>query len=220
MRQAIIRQLGRREYQEVYREMQAFNDTRQQDTLDEIWYLEHDPVYTLGLAGQEKHLLSTADIPVIKTDRGGQVTYHGPGQLVVYLMIDLRRKGTGVKEYVRLIEQSLIDYLETLDVFAKRLAGAPGVYVSGRKIAALGVRVRRGCAYHGLALNVDMELSPFNGINPCGYEGMKVTQLFDEGCAVDVQTVFNGLLPFLSANLGCVIHQPVTMQAQTVARNL
>jgi lipoyl(octanoyl) transferase len=127
---------------------------------------------------------------------------------------------SGVKEYVRLIEQSLIDYLETLDVFAKRLAGAPGVYVSGRKIAALGVRVRRGCAYHGLALNVDMELSPFNGINPCGYKGMKVTQLFDEGCAVDVQTVFNGLLPFLSANLGCVIHQPVTMQAQTVARNL
>ena len=172
----LIRQLGRAEYVPVWRAMQAFTAQRTPDTPDELWLLEHPPVYTLGQAGKPEHVLDTHGIPVIRVDRGGQVTYHGPGQWVVYTLVDLRRLGYGIRELVTRIEQSVIDVLATQGVLAERLIGAPGVYVNGAKIAALGLRVKHGCTYHGLALNVDMDLSPFAGINPCGFSGMRVTQ--------------------------------------------
>jgi len=192
-----IRQLGVREYESVYLAMQQFTDRRCADTPDEFWCLQHLPVYTLGMAGKREHILKQGSAPLYRTDRGGQVTYHGPGQLIVYLIIDLRRKGIPVKRYVHLIEQAVIDFCEQCDVPAKRIAGAPGVYVNEKKIAALGIRVRHGRAYHGLALNVDMDLDPFLNINPCGYYGLGVTQLTSEGCRLDVQQACEGLLPCL-----------------------
>ena len=173
----IVRRRGRVDYAEALAAMQAFTSTRDAGTTDELWTLQHPPVYTLGLAGQTRHLLSPGDIPVHKSDRGGQVTYHGPGQVVVYLLLDLRRRGLAVRTLVRLLEQSAIDLLAGFGVAGSRREGAPGVYVDGRKIAALGLRVRRGCSYHGLALNVDMDLEPFTRIDPCGYPGLEVTQL-------------------------------------------
>jgi len=159
--------------------MSAFTDSRGADTPDELWLLEHDPVFTLGQAGKMEHVLAPGDIPVIPVDRGGQVTYHGPGQIVGYPLIDLRRAGVGVRELVRRIEQALIDTLAHWNVTAVRREGAPGVYVGEAKIAALGLRVRRGCSFHGLAFNVAMDLEPFQRINPCGYKGLAVTQLVD-----------------------------------------
>ena len=156
--------------------MQAFTAQRTADTPDELWLLEHPPVYTLGQAGKVEHLIAATDIPVVPIDRGGQITYHGPGQVVAYVLVDLRRRGFGIRELVGRMEQAVIDLLATQGVAAERLAGAPGVYVGGSKIAALGLRVRHGCTYHGLALNVDMDLAPFAAINPCGYPGMAVTQ--------------------------------------------
>lgn len=176
-----LRRLGCREYEPTWRAMQAFTATRTAHTPDELWLVEHPPVLTLGQAGKREHLLSETVIPVIQIDRGGQVTYHGPGQVVVYVMVDLRRRGYGVKELVRRLEQAVIDTLATQGVRAERLAGAPGVYVNGAKIAALGLRIRNQCSYHGLSLNVDMDLSPFQTINPCGYTGLKVTQTRDLG---------------------------------------
>jgi len=161
--------------------MQDFTATRGADTPDQIWLLEHPPVFTLGQAGKREHLLADLGIPVVPIDRGGQVTYHGPGQVVVYLLLDLKRRGYGVRELVHRLEQAVIDLLADLDVTATRLAGAPGVYVDGAKIAALGLRVRNGYTYHGLALNVDMDLAPYAAINPCGYAGMAVTQTRDQG---------------------------------------
>ena len=152
---------------------------RTADSADEIWLVEHPQVYTLGLSANTEHLIDTGSIPVIETDRGGQVTYHGPGQLLAYLLIDLNRRPYKVKRYVSLIEQSIIDYLASLDIDARTETGAPGVYVEDRKIAALGVRVKKACTYHGLALNVAMDLQPFDGINPCGYKELKCTQLSD-----------------------------------------
>lgn len=175
----ILRTPGRVDYEPTWRAMQDFTAGRGPDTPDEIWLLEHPPVFTLGMAGKREHLLADIGIPVVPIDRGGQVTYHGPGQIVVYLLLDLRRRGYGVRELVRRIEQAVIDVLAAYGVACVRLAGAPGVYVGGAKIAALGLRVKAGCTYHGLALNVDMDLAPYRAINPCGYAGMAVTQLKD-----------------------------------------
>jgi lipoyl(octanoyl) transferase len=195
------RQFGLSDYGTVLDAMSQFTRARNKNIPDEIWCLQHPPVFTLGMAGKEEHILDAGGIPVIKTDRGGQVTYHGPGQLVVYLLLDLQRKGITVKRYVSLIEQSLIDMCASLDINAERKTGAPGVYVADKKIAALGIRVKRGCSYHGLALNVDMDLSPFRQINPCGYPGLQVTQVKDEGSEMDVATAFISLLPYLMKHL-------------------
>jgi lipoyl(octanoyl) transferase len=155
--------------------MQAFTAQRLPDTPDELWLLEHPPVYTQGQAGKPEHLIATTDIPVVPIDRGGQITYHGPGQVVAYVLVDLRRRGYGIRELVTRLEQAVIDLLASQGIGAARQAGAPGVYVDSAKIAALGLRVKHGCTYHGLALNVDMDLRPFAAINPCGYPGMAVT---------------------------------------------
>jgi lipoyl(octanoyl) transferase len=161
--------------------MQDFTAQRTSDTPDEIWLLEHPPVYTQGQAGKPEHLIAKTAIPVVPIDRGGQITYHGPGQVVAYVLVDLRRRGYGIRELVSRMEQAVIDLLAAQGVSAARLAGAPGVYVDGAKIAALGLRVKHGCTYHGLAFNVDMDLRPFAAINPCGYAGLRVTQCRDLG---------------------------------------
>ena len=173
------RNLGLCDYQPVWDDMCDYTQRRDNNSPDQIWYLQHEPVYTLGLNGKRHHLLQPTDIPVIPVDRGGQITYHGPGQLVAYLLIDIDRLNIGVKELVSAIEQAIIDYLADLGLDAERMAGAPGIYINGAKIAALGLRVKKGRTYHGLSFNIDMELAPFTNINPCGYEGMPVTQLAD-----------------------------------------
>lgn len=178
----IVRRLpGLQAYEPVWHAMQAFTDARTSDTTDELWLVEHSPVFTLGQAGRWEHVLAPGDIPVVPVDRGGQVTYHGPGQIVAYALIDLRRAGLGVREFVQRIEQAVIDTLAHWNILAHRKAGAPGVYVNGAKIAALGIRVRRGCTFHGLAFNIDMDLEPFARINPCGYQGLQVVQMLDLG---------------------------------------
>jgi len=174
-----FRELGQVDYQPTWHAMQRFTDSRGADTPDEIWLLEHFPVFTQGQAGKAEHLLFPGDIPVVQVDRGGQVTYHGPGQLVAYLLLDVRRSGIGVRELVSRIERSLIDTLASYGVTANAKPDAPGVYVDGAKIASLGLRIRNGRSFHGLALNVDMDLQPFQRINPCGYAGMAMTQLAD-----------------------------------------
>lgn len=176
-----VRHSGLAEYEPVWRDMQAFTTARTPATPDELWLLEHPPVFTLGRNGKQEHLLDTGAIPVIQTDRGGQVTYHGPGQLVAYTLLDISRRQLGVQSLVRILEQAVIELLADYRVDARRRDKAPGVYVDGRKIAALGLRVRRGCTFHGLSLNVDMDLAPFSMINPCGYRGLQVTQLSDLG---------------------------------------
>ncbi len=179
LRHCLVRDLGRQPYEPVWRAMQQFTDSRAEDTIDELWLVEHDPVFTLGQAGKPEHVLLPGTIPVLHVDRGGQVTYHGPGQLVAYPLLDLRRLKLGVRDYVHRIEQALIDTLADWDIMAIRRAGAPGVYVGDAKIAALGIRVRRGCSFHGLAFNVDMDLAPFQRINPCGYAGLQVTSMLE-----------------------------------------
>jgi lipoyl(octanoyl) transferase len=175
-----FRELGQVDYQPTWHAMQRFTDTRDMETPDEIWLLEHSPVFTQGQAGKAEHVLFPGDIPVVQVDRGGQVTYHGPGQLVAYLLLDVRRSGIGVRELVSRIERSLIDLLASYGVSANAKPDAPGVYVNGAKIASLGLRIRNGRSFHGLALNVDMDLQPFQRINPCGYAGMAMTQLADQ----------------------------------------
>lgn len=179
--QLIIRELGLQHYTNVWQAMQQFTDQRDSSTTDELWLLEHHSVFTQGQAGKEEHLLFPGDIPVVKVDRGGQVTYHGPGQLVVYVLLDLKRRNLGVRALVTLIEQVLVELLAGYGVSAYAKADAPGVYVDGAKIASLGLRVRKGCTFHGLALNVNMDLSPFSRINPCGYAGMQMIQCNDLG---------------------------------------
>jgi lipoyl(octanoyl) transferase len=186
-----VRQLGRVDYEPTWRAMIDFTVARNESTSDELWVCEHPPVYTLGQAGKPEHLLADNGIPLVKIDRGGQITYHGPGQVVIYLLLDLNRRGLKVRELVGRMEQAIIDLLAEHGVDASRLDGAPGVYVPRdgngdypAKIAALGLRIRRGCSYHGLSLNVDMELAPFSAINPCGYAGMPVTQLRDLGVQI------------------------------------
>ncbi|WP_174874095.1 lipoyl(octanoyl) transferase LipB [Vogesella oryzae] len=197
----IVKYLGQVDYTPTWQAMQAFTDQRTVDTPDELWCLEHPPVYTLGLAGKPEHLIMPSSIEVVKCDRGGQVTYHGPGQLVVYLMIDFKRMGIGVRELVRRIEQSVIDLLAELGIEAYGDVNAPGVYVAGEKIASLGLRIKNGAVYHGLSLNVDMDLTPFSWINPCGYAGLKVTQLKNHGATLTVTETAERLLPHLERNL-------------------
>jgi lipoyl(octanoyl) transferase len=182
--------------------MQAFTDQRTADTGDQVWVLEHSPVFTLGQAASRDHVLLPGEIPVVQVDRGGQVTYHGPGQLVVYPLLDLKRLGLGIKALVELLERAVIETLEHYGIQAARRAGAPGVYVAGRKIAALGLRVRRGCTFHGLSLNVAMDLAPFARINPCGFAGLEVTQVSNLGGPEDLQTVSEELVTRMTTLLG------------------
>ncbi len=175
----LVRHLGQQPYENVWLDMQRFTDQRDKNTRDEIWVVQHPPVFTLGKSGKTEHLLDTADIPVVQVDRGGQVTYHGPGQLVVYVLLDLNRPKLGARELVTRLENGVISLSSEYGIQAASKKQAPGVYVEGKKIAALGLRVRRGCCFHGLALNVDMDLEPFGRINPCGYEGLEITQIAD-----------------------------------------
>lgn len=198
----VIRDLGLVDYLPTWQAMQDFTLQRTAETADQLWRLQHPPVYTLGLAGKPEHLLQAGQIPVVKCDRGGQVTYHGPGQLVIYTLLDLRRHRLGVRDLVRRLEQSVIDLLAQFDVTAAGRVEAPGVYVGDAKIAALGLRVRNGCCYHGLSLNVDMDLTPFAGINPCGYPGLAVTQLADLNIPLDLHSAGARLTPLLLQNLG------------------
>ena len=184
-----VRQLGLADYEPVWHDMQAFTAARAPETPDELWLLEHPPVFTLGRNGKQEHLLDTGAIPVIQVDRGGQVTYHGPGQLVAYALLDISRRQLGVQSLVRILEQAVIDLLADYRIGGRRRDKAPGVYVDGRKIAALGLRVRKGCSFHGLSLNVDMDLGPFAKINPCGYRGLEVTQLADLGVNTPLTTI-------------------------------
>jgi lipoyl(octanoyl) transferase len=197
-----VRDLGRQPYLPVWRAMQAFTDARDEHTADELWLVEHAPVYTLGQAGKPEHVLLPGDIPVLAVDRGGQVTYHGPGQIVAYPLLDLRRNRLGVRELVERIEQAIIDVLAGYGIAAQRRAGAPGVYVGAAKIAALGLRVRRGCSFHGLAFNIAMDLAPFAGINPCGYQGLQVTQMLDFLPCITPAEVAPRLVEALSRQLG------------------
>jgi lipoyl(octanoyl) transferase len=177
----VIRSLGRAEYEPVWRAMQEFTKARDAATADELWFVEHPPVFTLGLAAKPEHVLDAGSIPVVRIDRGGQVTFHGPGQLVAYVLVDLHRAGYGVKELVRRLEQSVLDLLRDYGIAGARRAGMPGVYVGDAKIAAVGLRVSRGCTFHGIALNVDADLASFARINPCGYPGLAATRLADLG---------------------------------------
>lgn len=200
--QAVLRRPGRVDYSAAFTAMQKFTDARTTETPDEIWLLEHPPVFTLGLKGRGGALTHIRDIPVVYSDRGGDVTYHGPGQLVVYILMDLRRRGWGAKRLVGAMEQSVIDLLAGWRLRAERRAGAPGVYVDGAKIASLGLRVRRGASYHGIALNLDMDLTPFSYIDPCGYPGQPVTQLIDLGVRRDLDDVGQAWLKQLLGELG------------------
>jgi lipoyl(octanoyl) transferase len=193
-----VRALGLVAYEPTWRAMQAFNASRTADTEDQLWLVEHPPVFTLGLAGRREHVLSPGDIPVVATDRGGQVTYHGPGQAVAYMLLDLRRLGIGVKELVRRLEQAAIDTLSGYGISSGRQAGMPGVYVAGAKVAAIGLRIARGCSYHGIALNVDNDLEPFSRIDPCGYPGLASTRLADHGVRDKISAVQQALVDNLS----------------------
>lgn len=198
----LVRDLGRQPYEPVWRAMQGFTDARDDGTPDELWCVEHDPVFTLGQAGKREHVLMPGDIPVLHVDRGGQVTYHGPGQIVVYPLLDLKRLGIGVRAYVCRIEQAIIDTLGEWNIGAARKDGAPGVYVNGAKVAALGIRVRRGCSFHGLAFNIAMDLEPFQRINPCGYAGMDVVSMADLGGPGGMDAVKPVLLAELAKQFG------------------
>jgi lipoyl(octanoyl) transferase len=202
VREVLVRQLGRRDYLPVWQAMQRFTDARDATTRDELWLVEHPPVFTVGLNGKPEHLLSPGTIPVVKVDRGGQVTYHGPGQIVLYFLLDLRRLGLGVRALVSLMEQAVIELLAGYNIHADSRREAPGVYVNGAKIAALGLRVRKGCSYHGLALNVEMDLEPFARINPCGYPGLAVTQLRALGVSESQAEIETKLLQIVTEKLG------------------
>ena len=198
----IVRRLGLVEYEPTWRAMQRFTEERDASTPDEIWLLEHPPVFTLGMNADAAHVLAPGDIPVVQIDRGGQVTYHGPGQLVVYPLVDLRRAGLGVRSIVTALEQSVIGLAGEFGIGAETRRGAPGVYVGGRKLGSVGIRVRRHASYHGLALNVNMDLEPFGRINPCGYEGLQMTQLAELGGPRFVSEAAEELLPHLLLTLG------------------
>ena len=197
-----VRELGLQDYLPVWQAMQRFTNERTPESADELWLLQHNPVFTQGQAGKSEHLLLPGDIPVVQSDRGGQVTYHGPGQLIGYLLLDVRRLSVGVRDLVSLIERSLIEVLADYGVTAAAKPDAPGVYVDGAKIASLGLRIRNGRSFHGLALNVDMDLEPFRRINPCGYAGLAMTQLRDLIGPVDFNDVLGRLRDQLVRNLG------------------
>ena len=206
-----IRHLGRQDYEPTWRAMQRFTEERTASTPDEIWFLEHPPIFTLGLNANREHLLMPGDIPVLGVDRGGQVTYHGPGQLLIYALIDLRRRGLGVRTLVVSLEQAAIGYAAQFGLTAESRRDAPGVYVDGRKLASVGLRVRRGASYHGLALNVDVDLEPFRRINVCGYRGLEVTRLCDLCAApADLEATARGIEPHLLRALGLCATQTVS----------
>lgn len=197
----VVRNFGCVEYEPTWGAMQRFTDQRGPETPDEIWFLEHPPVFTLGMNASRDHVLAAGDIPVVQIDRGGQVTYHGPGQLVVYPLVDLRRAGLGVRDMVTALERSIIDYAAELGVTAECRRKAPGVYVNGRKLASIGIRVRRGASYHGVALNVSADLEPFRRINPCGYPGLEMTRLADLSPVDSVAVAAEALQPHLLRHL-------------------
>ncbi|ASM49457.1 lipoyl(octanoyl) transferase [Pseudoalteromonas espejiana DSM 9414] len=197
----IVRQLGRQRYMPIWQKMQAYTDTRDDNSPDEIWLVEHDSVFTQGQAGKDEHLLAPGDIEVIKVDRGGQVTYHGPGQQMMYVLFNLRRLKIGVRELVTWLEECIIESLAEYDIDAYAKADAPGVYVNDSKIASLGLRVRRGCSFHGLALNVNMDLSPFLRINPCGYAGMNMVQTKELNGPQNLQSAGEGLVKHMIKKL-------------------
>jgi lipoyl(octanoyl) transferase len=198
----IVRRLGRVDYETAWRQMKSFTESRTAEQPDELWLLEHLPVFTLGVNGSREHLLATGDIPVVQTDRGGQVTYHGPGQLVAYPLLDLARAGLGVRALVCALERAVIRCVAGYDIDATGNRAAPGVYVAGRKLASIGLRIRRNCSYHGLALNVDMDLEPFQRINPCGFQGLELTQLSSLGVSHGLQRVADDLELALRTELG------------------
>jgi lipoyl(octanoyl) transferase len=183
--QITVRNLGLQSYESIWRDMQRFTNLRDTDTADEIWVVEHFPVYTLGLNGKREHLLNSVSIPVINSDRGGQVTYHGPGQLIIYTLLDIKRRNIGIRELVTILEQAMMTALALYNITALARADAPGVYVKEKKIGSIGLRIKKNCSYHGLSLNNDMDLKPFDHINTCGYPGLEVTQLADLGVAAD-----------------------------------
>ena len=202
MSQLIIRELGTRPYLDVWQDMKDLTDARSAETADELWFVEHPQVFTLGQAGKEIHILEDIGVPVVKTDRGGQVTYHGPGQLVGYTLFNLKRKKLGVRDLVTGIEQSIIDVLSKFNIESAAKRVAPGVYVNEQKIAALGLRVRRGCSYHGFSINVDMDLSPFAAINPCGYQGLEVTHLKQLGVNITPEKLALKVVDEITARFG------------------
>ena len=209
MNPPVIKHLGLVEYEPTWRAMQRFTDERDESTPDEIWFLEHPPVFTLGMNAKREHLLAPGDIPVVQIDRGGQVTYHGPGQLVVYPLVDLRRARLGIRDLVTALEQAVVDFAATFGVTAECRRNAPGVYVAGRKLASVGIRVRRGASYHGLAVNVCNDLEPFGRINPCGYAGLEMTRTADLGGPSSVAIAMSRFQPFLLQSLGYPLHSAV-----------
>jgi lipoyl(octanoyl) transferase len=207
LRPWVVKELGRSDYQTIWDQMRAFTDARDRETTDELWWVEHDPVFTQGLAGKPEHVINLsgmdeAAIPLVQTDRGGQVTYHGPGQVVMYPLLDLDRLGVGVRCLVDHLEQTVIDVLASMKIESARRAGAPGVYVAGAKIASIGLKVRKGCTYHGLAVNVSMDLSPFSWINPCGMAGLPMTQVSNHCPEVSTTWMRQQLTDTLAQRLG------------------
>lgn len=202
----IVKDLGVRPYDEIWQQMKSFTDERDESTPDELWLVQHPGIYTLGQTGKQEHVLDAGEIPVLKTDRGGQVTYHGPGQLVCYLLLDIRRLGIGVRDLVTAIEESVIQLLASHNVNASSKPDAPGVYVEGKKVAALGLRIRKGCSYHGLSLNVDMDLAPFSNIDPCGYPGLEVTDTRRLGIKAGITELSRELTNILCSEFGYHAH--------------
>ncbi|MBE4593125.1 octanoyltransferase [Vibrio navarrensis] len=213
--QLVVKRLGRQDYSPVWQAMHQFTDQRSEETRDEVWLVEHNPVFTQGQAGKIEHLLNTGDIPVVQSDRGGQVTYHGPGQLVVYFLINLRRKKLGVRDLVTTIENLVINTLKAYNIDSAARPDAPGVYVDGKKICSLGLRIRKGCSFHGLALNVNMDLSPFLRINPCGYQGMEMIQVSELGGPNELATIEQQLIKELVNLLG---YEQVTFSTEAEVR--
>ncbi|KGK16996.1 lipoyl(octanoyl) transferase LipB [Vibrio navarrensis] len=213
--QLVVKRLGRQDYSPVWQAMHQFTDQRSEETCDEVWLVEHNPVFTQGQAGKAEHLLNTGDIPVVQSDRGGQVTYHGPGQLVVYFLINLRRKKLGVRDLVTTIENLVINTLKAYNIDSAARPDAPGVYVDGKKICSLGLRIRKGCSFHGLALNVNMDLSPFLRINPCGYQGMEMVQVSELGGPNELVTIEQQLIKELVNLLG---YEQVTFSTEAEVR--
>lgn len=217
--QLVVKHLGRQNYEPVWKAMHEFTDSRVQDTPDEVWLVEHNPVFTQGQAGKAEHVLDAGDIPIVQSDRGGQVTYHGPGQLVAYFLIDLRRKKLGVRDLVTHIENLVINTLKEYNINASARPDAPGVYVDGKKVCSLGLRIRKGCSFHGLALNVDMDLSPFLRINPCGYQGMEMVQMSQLGGPNSVAVVEQSLVKELVTLLHYDTVEYQTTESRAVESN-
>ena len=188
-------------YERIFHKMKEFTHMRNGNTLDELWLLEHDAVFTQGQAGKPQHILNAGDIPIIQSDRGGQVTYHGPGQLMIYALCDLKRLNFTIKEFVDRLEESVISLLKMYNISSQRQEGAPGIYVDNAKICSLGIRVRKGCAYHGMSLNVNMDLSPFNRINPCGFSKLKMTQISEFQSNIEIHSVITDFIPLLEESL-------------------